>query len=160
MAEIDEEGKKELAFKQCNVSVDGFFRNEYKLYKNFTVFFKPTKQSFTRQDYGVIFKHFAICSAKLSLSCNDHLVKVKYSEKYKLFKNFAFSYIARIVTIIANTDSAMMVLNCVFLMIQEFRIFGDLKIRGKMEKYSFLPKNAVYENKILHCGQAVQCLSL
>ena len=41
---------------------------------------------------GVIFKHFAICSAKLSLSCNDHLVKVKYSEKYKVFKNFALSY--------------------------------------------------------------------
>ena len=40
----------------------------------------------------MIFKHFAICSAKLSLSCNDHLVKVKYNEKYKVFKNFALPY--------------------------------------------------------------------
>ena len=84
--------KKELAFKQCNVSVDGFFRNNYTLFKNLTVFFKPTQQSFTSQDYGVSFGYFWICSAKLNLSCNDHLVRVKYSEEYKVFKNFSLSY--------------------------------------------------------------------
>jgi hypothetical protein len=39
-----------------------------------------------------MFGHFAICSAKLSLSCNDDLVKVKYDEKYNVFKNFSLFY--------------------------------------------------------------------
>ena len=69
--------KKMTVFTQCNVSVDGFYFENYTLFKNFTVFFHPTEQSFTRRDYGVIFGHFAIFSAKLSLSCNDDLAKVK-----------------------------------------------------------------------------------
>jgi hypothetical protein len=40
----------------------------------------------------VIFGHFAICSAKLSLSCNDDLVKVKYGDQYNVFKNFSLFY--------------------------------------------------------------------
>ena len=86
--------KEELPFKNCNVSVDGFFWNmyNYTLFKNFTVFFKPTQQSFTSKDYGVIKGDFAICSAKLSLSCNDHLIKVKYGGQYNVFKNFSLSY--------------------------------------------------------------------
>ena len=80
-----------MPFKNCNW-VDGFFRNNYTLFKNFTVFFKPTQKSFTRQNYGVYLGYFLICSTKLTLSCNDHLVKVKYSEEYKVFSNFSLSY--------------------------------------------------------------------
>ncbi|CAB4020878.1 Hypothetical predicted protein [Paramuricea clavata] len=78
-----------IAFKHCNVSVDGFYSENYTLHTNFTVFFKPTNQNFTRQDYGVILGYFAICSRKLRLSCNDDLVKVKYGEQYNVFKNFS-----------------------------------------------------------------------
>ena len=80
------------AFKHCNVSVDGFYSENYTLHTNFTVFFKPTNQNFTRQDYGVIMGYFAICSRKLRLSCNDDLVKVKYDEQYNVFKNFSLVY--------------------------------------------------------------------
>jgi hypothetical protein len=44
------------------------------------------------KDYGVIFGHFAICSAKLSLSCDDDLIKIKYDEQYNVFKNFSLFY--------------------------------------------------------------------
>ena len=85
--------KKMTVFTHCiNVSVDGFYFENYTLFKNFTVFFHPTEQSFTRRDYGVIFGHFAICSEKLSLSCNDDLFKVKYDEQYNVFKNFSLFY--------------------------------------------------------------------
>jgi hypothetical protein len=33
--------------------------------------------------------YFAICSAKLSLSCNDYLVKVKYGDQYNVLQNFS-----------------------------------------------------------------------
>jgi hypothetical protein len=84
--------KEMTVFIHCNVSVDGFYFEHYTLFTNFTVFFHPTEQNFTRQDYGVIFGHFATCSAKLSLSCNDDLVKVKYDEQYNVFKNFSLFY--------------------------------------------------------------------
>ena len=84
--------KEVLASKHCNASVDGFFYPNYILYKNFTVLFKITNQSFTRQDYGVIFGHFAICSTKHNLSCNDYLVKVKYGDQYNVFKNLSLFY--------------------------------------------------------------------
>ena len=84
--------KINLASKLCNVLVDSFYRSNYTLFKNFTVFFKSTLQSFTRKDYGVTGGYFSICSGKLSLSCNDYLVKVKYREQYKVFKNFSLSY--------------------------------------------------------------------
>ena len=84
--------KKMTIFTHCNVSVDGFYFENYTLFKNFTVFFHPTEQNFTRQDYGVILGYLAICSAKLSLSCNDDLVKVKYDEQYNVFKNFSLFY--------------------------------------------------------------------
>ncbi|CAB3981154.1 Hypothetical predicted protein [Paramuricea clavata] len=81
-----------IAFKHCNVSVDGFYSENYTLHTNLNVFFKPTNQNFTRQDYGVILGYFAICSAKLRLSCNDDLVKVKYGEQHNVFKNFSLVY--------------------------------------------------------------------
>ena len=81
-----------IAFKHCNVSVDGFFSENYTLHTNFTVFFKPTNQNFRRQDYGVIMGYFSICSRKLRLSCNDDLVKVKYGDQYNVFKNFSVVY--------------------------------------------------------------------
>ena len=84
--------KIKITFKHCNVSVDGFFSENYTLYTNFVVFFKPTNQNFTRQDYGVIMGYFAICSRKLRFSCNDDLVKVKYDEQYNVFKNFSLVY--------------------------------------------------------------------
>ena len=84
--------KKMTVFTHCNVSVDGFYFENYTLLKNFTVFFHPTEQNFTRRDYGVILGYLAICSAKLSLSCNDDLVKVKYDEQYNVFKNFSLFY--------------------------------------------------------------------
>jgi hypothetical protein len=84
--------EKQMTFKQCNVSVDGFYFENYTLYKNLTVFLKPTQQSFTREDYGVVYGHFVICSAKLSLSCNDDLLEVKYSEEYLVFNNFSLFY--------------------------------------------------------------------
>ncbi|CAB4031885.1 Hypothetical predicted protein, partial [Paramuricea clavata] len=84
--------KKMTVFTHCNVSVDGFYFEHYTLFKNFTVFFHPTEQHFTRQDYGVIFGHFAICSAKLSLSCNDDLVKIKYGYQYNVLQNFSLFY--------------------------------------------------------------------
>ncbi|CAB3995306.1 Hypothetical predicted protein, partial [Paramuricea clavata] len=79
-------------FTHCQVSVDGFYFENYTLLKNFTIFFHPTEQNFTRQDYGVIFGHFAICSAKLSMSCNDDLVKVKYDEQYNVLENLSLFY--------------------------------------------------------------------
>jgi hypothetical protein len=97
--------KKRTVFTQCNVSVDGFYFENYTLFKNFTVFFHPTEQSFTRRDYGVIFRHFAICSAKLSLSCNDDLVKVKYEEQYNVFKNVSLFYTTTRCTIIGKKRS-------------------------------------------------------
>jgi hypothetical protein len=81
--------KEVLASKYCNESVDAFHYSNYTLYINFTVFFKPTEQSFTRQNYGVTFGYFAICSAKLSLSCNDYLVKVRYGDQYNVLQNFS-----------------------------------------------------------------------
>ncbi|CAB4007777.1 Hypothetical predicted protein [Paramuricea clavata] len=81
-----------FAFKQCDVSVDGFYSENYTLDTNFTVFFKPTNQNFTRQDYGVIWGYFAICSRKLRLSCNDDLVTVKYGNQYNVFKNLSLLY--------------------------------------------------------------------
>ena len=84
--------KKMTVFTHCNVSVDGFYFENYTLFKYFTVFFHPTGQIFTRQDYGVILGHFAICSTKLSLSCNDDLVKVKYDEQYNVLENFSLFY--------------------------------------------------------------------
>ena len=83
--------KRMMASQHCNAFVDGFYVTNYTLFKNFTVFFHPTEQSFTRRDYGVIFGHFAICSVKLRLSCNDDLLKVKYDE-YNVFKNFSLFY--------------------------------------------------------------------
>jgi hypothetical protein len=79
-------------FKHCKVSVDGFYSENYTLHTNFTVLFKPTNQNFTRQDYGVILGYFPICSAKLRLSCNNDLVKVKYNEPYNVYKNFSLVY--------------------------------------------------------------------
>ena len=84
--------KQNVASKHCNVSVDGFLRNNYTLFKNFTVFFKPTQQSFTWKDYGLIGGYFAICSTKRSLSCNGHLVRVKYGSEYNVCKNFSLCY--------------------------------------------------------------------
>ncbi|CAB3981156.1 Hypothetical predicted protein [Paramuricea clavata] len=84
--------KEVLASKYCNVSADAFYYSNYTLYRNFTVFFKPTEQSFTRQDYGVTFGYFSICSAKLSLSCNDYLFKVKYGDQYNVLQNFSLFY--------------------------------------------------------------------
>ncbi|CAB3993514.1 Hypothetical predicted protein [Paramuricea clavata] len=81
-----------IAFKHCNVSVDGFYSENYTLDTNFTIFFKPTNQNFTRQNYGVILGYFAICSRKLILSCNDDLIKVKYGEQYSVDKNFSLVY--------------------------------------------------------------------
>ena len=78
-----------FASKYCNVSVDSFYYSNYTIYRNFTVFFKSTEQNLTRQDYGVTFGYFAICSAKLSLSCNDYLVKVKYGDQYNVLQNFS-----------------------------------------------------------------------
>ena len=84
--------KRHLPFEHCSVSVDGFFRNNYTLLKNFSVFFKPSQQSFTWKEHGVVSGYFRICSAKLSLSCIDHLVRVKYGRQYKVFKKFLLSY--------------------------------------------------------------------
>ncbi len=85
--------KKMMASNHCNDSVDGFNNiYYYTLFKNLTVFFKPTGQTFTRQEYGVISGIFAICSAKLSLSCNDDLVNVKNNEQYHVFNNFSLFY--------------------------------------------------------------------
>jgi hypothetical protein len=47
--------KKRTVFTQCNVSVDGCYFENYTLFKNVTIFFHPTEQSFKRRDYGVIF---------------------------------------------------------------------------------------------------------
>ena len=81
-----------MASKQCNVSVDGFYPENYTLYKNLTVFLKSTRQNFARGDYGVVFGHFVVCSAKLSLSCNDDLIEVKNDEPFSVSKNFSLFY--------------------------------------------------------------------
>ncbi|CAB4013876.1 Hypothetical predicted protein [Paramuricea clavata] len=62
-----------IAFQDCNVSVDGFYSENYTLHTNFTVL---SNQVLRRQNYGVIMGYFAICSSKLTLSCSDDLVKV------------------------------------------------------------------------------------
>lgn len=81
--------KKSMAYNYCNASVVGFPMESYTIYNNFTVFFPTTKQLITRQDYGVVAGHFAICSTKLSLSCNDYLVTVTSG---KVWRNFSLSY--------------------------------------------------------------------
>ena len=83
--------KEQIASQHCNASIDGFYTS-YILYKNFTVFFQLTQQYFTRQDYGVILRGFAVCSRKLTLSCNDDLVKIKYSERFIVLQNFSLFY--------------------------------------------------------------------
>ena len=89
---ITVQDKQRIPYKDCNVSVDSFYLENYTLFKDFNVFFKPTSQNFTREDYGVISRSFSICSAKLSLSCSDYLVKVNFSEQYNVFKNFSLIY--------------------------------------------------------------------
>ena len=84
--------KQRIPYKHCNVTVDSFYPENYTLLKDFNVFFKPTNQNFTREDYGVSSGYFSICSAKLSLSCNDYLVIVKDSEQYNVFNNFSLIY--------------------------------------------------------------------
>ena len=83
--------KRTVAFKHCLASVDGFYHENYTLYKNFTVFFKPTGQHFRKQDYGVISEHFAICSTKISLTCNNYF-QVQLTVQYNVFDNFSFFY--------------------------------------------------------------------
>ena len=84
--------KRKMAYSICNVHVAGFYHENYSVCKNFSIFFKPTNQSFSRQDYGVISGYFVICSSKLNLSCNESLVEVKYGEQYEVFKNFSMFY--------------------------------------------------------------------
>ena len=84
--------KEKMAYKQCNVSVDGFFWENYTLYKNFSVFLRVTEQLFDWHDYGISAAHFTVCSAKLSLSCDYHLFRVKYREQYIVWKNFSLFY--------------------------------------------------------------------
>ena len=84
--------KRGTAYTNCNVHVGGFYHGNYTVYKNFDVFFKPTNQNLTRQDYGVISGYFAICSASLNFSCNKSLLEVKYGEQYEVFKNFSVFY--------------------------------------------------------------------
>ena len=84
--------KQRIPYKHCNWSVDSFYHENYSIFKDFNIFFKPTNQNFTREDYGVISGYFSICSSKLSLSCNDYLLKVKYSEQYKVFNDFSLIY--------------------------------------------------------------------
>lgn len=79
-------------YRKCDRSVDGFYSENYTLYKNFTVFFKPTKQSFTWKDYGVFFGHFLICSRKLMLSCDENLKKINFTDQYTVFQNFSLLY--------------------------------------------------------------------
>ena len=84
--------KRTTAYQRCSVSVDGFYHENYTVYKDFVVFFKPTRQNFSRLNYGVIAGYFVICSSKLQFSCNDRLVKIQYNEQYEVFKNFSLFY--------------------------------------------------------------------
>ena len=84
--------KQIIPYKHCRVSVDSYYHENYTLFKDFNVFFKPTSQNFTREDYGVISGYFSICSAKLSLSCNKYLLKVKYGEQYNVFNDLSLIY--------------------------------------------------------------------
>ena len=84
--------KQRIPYKHCRASVDSFYHENYTVFKDFNVFFKPTNQNFTREDYGVISGYFSICSAKLALNCNDFLLKVKYGEQYNVFNNFSLIY--------------------------------------------------------------------
>ena len=88
--------RKMMASENCNVSVDGFSGENYIAYKDFKVFFIPTEQNFTKHDYGVIFGSFAICSAKLSVSCNDRLIKLKYDDLDKIWKNFSIYHAKKV----------------------------------------------------------------
>jgi hypothetical protein len=126
--------KNMTVLTHCNVSVDGFYFENYTLLKNFTVSFHLTEQSFTRQDYRVIFGHFAIYSGKLSLSCNDDLVKVKYTMNNTMFSKTFRCFTTTRCTIIVNNDSETTVLKCVLRTIQEFRLFGKLRILGRSLK--------------------------
>ena len=52
--------KRMITCNHCNDSVDGFYNENHTLCKNLTVCFKPTGQTFTRQEYRVIFGHYAV----------------------------------------------------------------------------------------------------
>ena len=86
------EEKKMAAIKQCNESVTGFYHTNYTLHKSFSVFLKSTGQSFQRQEYGVYLTRFVICSTKLSISCSNNLINVKYDEQYNVQYDFSLVY--------------------------------------------------------------------
>ncbi|CAB4024663.1 Hypothetical predicted protein [Paramuricea clavata] len=139
--------KKMTVFTHCNVSVDGFYFENYTLFKNFTVFFHPTEQNFTRQNYGVIFGHFAICSAKLSLSCNDDLVKVKYGDQYNVLQNFWLFYNNKMYDYseyrFGNEGLVMCASN-------DSRIRAIWRTRNSWEKFKDRYKCYIYSYHLLH----------
>ena len=92
-----------IGYKSCNFRVVFLYRQYYTVSKQFTVYFSPRSQYFTRNDYGVIDGTPYICQEKLrnksseytqeDLSmCNDSIINIKYNDEYKVWTNFSILY--------------------------------------------------------------------
>ena len=68
------------------------FQEQLHIIQKLYCFLQTYTAKFYKEKLRSLSGYFRICSAKLTLSCNDHLVKVKYSDKYKVFNNFSLSY--------------------------------------------------------------------
>ncbi len=96
---------KRMYFKSCNKPDRTVWLNPpyYIVSKQFTVYFLPTGQYFTRNDYGVMDNKLIICREKSRLffreytqedlsMCNDSIVNIKYDDEYKVWTNFSILY--------------------------------------------------------------------
>ena len=124
-----------MLHEHCNVSVDSFYHENYTLLKDFTVVFKPTNQSFTTKDYGVILGYFSICSAKLSLSCNHYLINVKYDEPYLISNDFSLTYDKRRYNYREYRINNNMLVICAS---NHSAVLGIWRTRNSLERSAFL----------------------
>ncbi|XP_028412144.1 uncharacterized protein LOC114534865 [Dendronephthya gigantea] len=92
--------KKQMSFRGCNRC---FYIQYYFASKELHVFWAPTVQYFSRNNYGVINGITCICKEKLRtisreftkedlLTCNDSIINIKYDDDYKVWNNFSILY--------------------------------------------------------------------
>jgi hypothetical protein len=98
--------KAKIQQKNCNKPIRELwlYRKYYTVNKQFTVYFAPRSQYFTRNDYGVKYAQLYICQEKFKpksteyteedlLMCNDSIINIKYDEEYKVRTDFSILYI-------------------------------------------------------------------
>ena len=91
-----------MYLKSCNKPIRTFwlYNKYYIVNKQFTVYFVPRSQYFTRNDYRVKNGKPYICYEKFKprstkyteedlLMCNDSVVNIRYDDQYKVWTNFS-----------------------------------------------------------------------